>query len=99
MNTKRSAVLLLGLLLMAMFAVLSQTSDTKRPTCPPLTDDMLQSMLLPTAWVRANWNANTKLWEIQCNEIDALANMPRAFPANAANSGPRKTPPKRRPNE
>jgi hypothetical protein len=95
MKAKHSAVLLSGLLLFGLFAAVSQTSDTKPPACPALADTSLQSMLLPTAWVRANWNANTKQWDIQCSEMDSLANMPASLPTNSANTAPRK----RHPNE
>jgi len=95
MNAKRSVVLLLGLLLMAILAVWSQTPDKPRPVCPPVADGMLQSMLVPTAWVRADWNANAKQWEIDCTQIDSIANMPAPGPANGANVGPRKAPRRR----
>ena len=98
MKAKRSALLSLSLLLLTMLAVWSQTSDKPRPTCPAVTEEFLQSALEPTAWVKANWNATTKLWDIQCSEIDSLANMPAAGAMNAeyvnANHRPgyRKTP-------
>jgi hypothetical protein len=69
-----------------MFAVWAETGDTVRPTCPPLKDEVLQEMLLPTAWVRADWNANTTRWDIKCSEIDSIANMPASYPANAYNT-------------
>ena len=42
---------------------------------------MLQSMLEPAAWVKAEWNANTSRWDIDCKQIDATANL-AVLPAN-----------------
>ncbi|MGH9819755.1 MAG: hypothetical protein ACRD43_06260 [Pyrinomonadaceae bacterium] len=75
MKAKHSVTLLSGLLLM-MFFVGWASDTTPPPTCPPVSDSMLQSMLVPTAWVRADWNANTSRWEIDCTQIDSIANMP-----------------------
>lgn len=83
MEAKRSATLLSGLLLLMIFVGWAQKSDTTRPTCPAVSDSMLQSMLVPTAWVKADWNANTSRWDIDCSQIDAIANMPALFPHNA----------------
>lgn len=83
MKAKHSIILLSGLLLV-MFLV-GWASDAPRPTCPAVPDSMLQSMLMPTAWVRADWNANTSRWEIDCTQIDSIANMP----APGANVSPK----------
>lgn len=41
-------------------------------------------MLMLTAWVKADWNATTSRWDIDCSKIDSFANMP--LPGyNAAN--------------
>jgi hypothetical protein len=79
MEAKRSAILLSGLLLLMIFAAWAQTSDTAKPTCPAVADSMLQSMLQPTAWVRADWNADTSRWDIDCKQMDAIANMPAPY--------------------
>ena len=81
MKAKRSAILLSGLLLLMIFVGWAQESNGPRPSCPPVADSMLQSMLEPTAWVRADWNSNTSRWDIDCKQIDAIANMP-AGPSN-----------------
>ena len=92
MKAKRSMILLSGLLLLMIFAAWAQRSDTVRPTCPPVSDSTLQFMLEPTAWVKAEWNAKTSLWEIDCTQMDAIANMPGPEPfdyleaSNGANS-------------
>ena len=86
MEAKRSVILLSGLLVLMFFMGWAQTMDTTRPTCPAVPDSMLQSMLQPTAWVRADWNANTSRWEIDCTQIDAIANMPSSLPANSYNA-------------
>jgi len=75
MKAKRSAILLSGLLLLMIIVGWAQTSDGTRPSCPPVSDSMLQSMLEPAAWVKADWNANTSRWDIDCRQIDAIANM------------------------
>src|SRR6476620_377236 len=86
MKAKRSAVLCLGLLLMTMLAVWSQTSDVKGPVCPPLEDaDMQSSLEKDMTWVRADWNADSKLWDIRCEEMNSLANLPMGYPMNARN--------------
>lgn len=83
MKAKTSAVLLSGLLLLMLGVAWAQSSDKVPPTCPPLSDEFLQSILQPTAWARADWNANTSRWEIDCKQLDSIANMPAAYPANA----------------
>lgn len=83
MKAKHSIILLSGLLLL-MFLV-GWASDTPRPTCSAVPDPLLQSMLMPTAWVRADWNANTLRWDIDCTQIDSIANMP----APGANVAPK----------
>ncbi len=85
MNAKHSAILLSGLLLLMIGVAWAQRSDTPTPTCPPLEDKILQDLLQPTAWVRANWNMNTSKWEIDCTQIDAIANaaVPAANSYNA----------------
>jgi len=89
--------LLSGLLLLMIFVVWGQTNDGPRPSCPPVADSELQSMLEPTAWVRADWNANASRWDIDCKQIDAIANMP-AGPSNANATGPaNRLPTRRRP--
>jgi hypothetical protein len=107
MKAQRSAILLSGLLVLMFFMGWAQTSDTARPTCPPVSDSTLQTMLQPTAWVLADWNAKTSRWDIDCTQIDAIANMQSSIPfngaanwTNAANVRPaKKTTPKRRPSE
>jgi hypothetical protein len=85
MKAKRSAILLSGLLLLMIYVGWAQNSNGPRPSCPPVEDSMLQSMLEPTAWVRADWNAKTSRWDIDCKQIDAIANMP-AGPSNMSNA-------------
>jgi hypothetical protein len=104
MKAKRSAVLCLGLLLLTMLAVWSQTGDVGRAVCPPLEDADMQSMLeKDMTWVRADWNADSKLWDIRCSEMNSLANLPAGFPMNArnavANSPAANRPAKRKPHE
>jgi hypothetical protein len=86
MEAKRSVILLSGLLLLMIFVGWAQTSDTAKPTCPPASDFLTQAMLIPTAWVRADWNANTSRWEIDCTQMDAIANMPSHLPSNMYNT-------------
>ena len=86
MNAKHSAILLSGLLLMMIGIAWAQTIDGARPTCPPLSDDDLQAMLIPSAWARADWNAKTSRWDIDCAQLDSIANMPASYPANAYNA-------------
>ena len=83
MNAKHSALLLSGLLLLMIGIAWAQSSDKAPPTCPALADEFLQGILQPTAWARADWNANTSRWEIDCKQLDAIANMPASYPANA----------------
>jgi hypothetical protein len=83
MNAKHSAILLSGLLLLMIGIAWAQNTDIEDPTCPPLSDESLQSMLIPSAWVRAYWDANRSRWKIVCDQMDSIANMP---PANAYNS-------------
>jgi hypothetical protein len=71
----KNIVLLSGLLLLMMFVGWAQTNDDEAPTCPAVPDSMLQKMLEPSAWVRANWNSDTSRWDIDCSQIDAIANM------------------------
>ena len=80
---KSSAVLLSGLLLLMLGIAWAQGSDKAPPSCPPLADEFLQSLLQPTAWARADWNANVSRWEIDCKQLDSIAKMPAAYPANA----------------
>ncbi|MEQ1762153.1 MAG: hypothetical protein ABL984_03300 [Pyrinomonadaceae bacterium] len=86
MNAKHSAILLSGLLLMMIGIAWAQSSDTAPPTCPALSDEFLQGILQPTAWARADWNAKTSRWEIDCTQMDSIANMPASYPANAYNA-------------
>lgn len=64
-----------------IIAAWAQTSDTARLSCPPLKDEVLQEILQPTAWVRADWNAETSRWDLDCKQMDSIANMP--MPGNA----------------
>jgi hypothetical protein len=98
MKGKRSAVLCLGLLLLTMLAVWSQTGDTGRAVCPPLEDAEMQAMLeKDTTWVRADWNADSKLWDIRCSEMNSLANLPAGYPMNAMNTAGNSRPAANRP--
>ena len=107
MNAKRSAILLSGLLLIMIGIAWAQPSNTAGPTCPAVADEYDQEMLIPTAWARADWNAKTSRWEIDCSQMDVMANIAGSYLANAANTGSntmnarpaRRTPAKRRPNE
>jgi hypothetical protein len=97
MKAKRLVVLLSGLLVLMIVVGWAQDAGGPRPSCPQVEDSMLQSMLEPTAWVRADWNAGTSRWDIDCKQIDAISNMP-AGPMNvsnvnrAANVRPRRRP-------
>lgn len=75
MNAKHSAILLTGLLFLMIGLAWAQRESEAPPTCPPLEDKALQDMLQPSAWARANWNMNTSRWEIDCTQLDAIANM------------------------
>lgn len=76
MKAKHSVILLSGLLLVMMFVGWAQRPGTERPSCPAVPDSMEQMMLEPTAWVRADWNASTSRWDIDCTQIDPSANIP-----------------------
>ena len=97
MKAKHSVILLSGLLLVMMFVGWAQRPGTERPSCPAVADSMEQMMLEPTAWVRADWNANTSRWDIDCTQIDPSANIPVSnvnasvrAPGNAMNALPRR---------
>lgn len=98
MKAKHSAILLSGLLLLMIGIGWAQTGAAVPPTCPALEDKVLQDMLQPTAWARADWNANASRWEIDCNQMDAIANraVPPSYnavgnaPANAITNAPRR---------
>ncbi len=84
MNAKHSAILLTGLLFLMIGIAWANGSATHAPSCPPLDDSVLQDMLQPTAWARADWNAKTSRWDIDCKQIDAIANIPHpAYNATA----------------
>lgn len=86
MNAKHSAILLAGLLLVMIGIAWADAPNIDAPTCPAVSDDSLQEMLKPTAWARADWNAKTSRWDIDCTQMDAIANMPASYPANAYNT-------------
>lgn len=88
MNAKHSAILLSGLLLLMIGIALAQSANSPAPTCPPVADEFLQKILQeqPEAWARADWNAKTARWEVDCSQIDALANMAGRIPSNAGNT-------------
>ena len=101
---------MLGVLVLAVVVVWSQVSDKPRAACPPLENAGDQSLLLSVpapVWVRADWNSNTRMWDIRCNEMDSQGNWPASYPMNAANISSnmganvprRRTPAKRRPHE
>jgi len=83
MNAKHSAILLSGLLLVMIGIAWADAPSMHAPTCPAVSDESLQEMLKPTAWARADWNAKTSRWDIDCAQMDAIANMATAPPANA----------------
>ena len=87
MKAKHSVILLSGLLLLMIGIALADAPNTLSPSCPPLTDEFLQEVLKPTAWAKADWNAKTSRWDIDCTQMDAIANMPsEAYPSNAYNA-------------
>jgi hypothetical protein len=70
MNAKRSAILLSGLLLLMIVAAWAQALDAPRPTCPPIIYKANVNYRPDgnvSKWVRADWNANADLWEIDCS--------------------------------
>lgn len=86
MNAKHSAILLSGLLLMMIGIAWAQGPGTAPPTCPAVSEEYLQEMLVPSAWVKANWNMNASIWEIDCTQMDAVANMAPGGPSSNATS-------------
>lgn len=70
MNAKHSAILLSGLLLLMIVAAWSQIPEAPRPTCPPViykANVNYRPYGNVSKWVRADWNGNADLWEIDCS--------------------------------
>jgi hypothetical protein len=98
MKAKHSVILLSGLLLLMMAAALAQTSETPRPTCPPIIYEAnvnYRPDYNASKWLRADWNANADRWEIDCsselpsaNAVNAASNMSNTAMYNAANAVP-----------
>ena len=81
MNAKHSAVLLSGLLLLMIGIAWAQTTSPARPTCPADGDNGKWAPGSNTSkWVRADWNANTEVWDIDCSEPLSLLD---AEPSNS----------------
>lgn len=89
MNAKHSAILLSGLLLLMIGIAWAQSPSTARPTCPPVEDEIVQYMLQPTTWVRADRNANTSRWDIDCREMRDMENIPMSNATHNATSNAR----------
>jgi hypothetical protein len=90
MKAKHSAILLAGLMLLMIITAWAQTSNTvnsAKPSCPPIENEGMQLFMIPAGWVKANWNANTSRWDIDCTEFRAFTPPPN-FNANGANAAP-----------
>jgi hypothetical protein len=97
MNAKHSAILLTGLLLLMIGIAWAQSTNTTLPTCPPFDDEIEQQLHEPTAWARADWNAKSNRWDIDCSEMRSMATIPASNAAynttsNALNAIPGRTP-------
>lgn len=78
MKAKHSAILLTGLLVAMIISTWAQTKDAAKPSCPPIEDEGVQMLTVPSGWVKADWNANTSRWDIDCSEFRSFAAPPNS---------------------